>query len=150
MSLKMSLIVNHVSHIFRIQETKDHVIFEMYFTVCSKVIQSYLYIKQKKAGDQLRLASVGSNYIQSSVFFRGSMFSFMHSGPENLKMSRQKNSWNQISQFQEKIFWPKSIFCYFKNGQKSIFGLGKLPEMQFHGEKNYIHLISRGFLPGHF
>ena len=35
-------------------------------------------------------------------------------------------------------------FCFFKNGQKSIFELGKslkLQEMQFH-EKNLIYLIS--------
>ena len=47
----------------------------------------------------------------------------------------QKNSWNQINQFHEKIFWPNSIFCNFKNGQKSIFELGKslkMPKMQFH------------------
>ena len=62
-----------------------------------------------------------------------------------------KNSWNQIIQFHEKfIFWPNSIFCNFKNGQKSIFELGKslkLPEIQFH-EKKKIYLISRVFLPG--
>ena len=42
------------------------------------------------------------------------------------KSQLQKNSWNQIlNQFHEKIFWPKLIFCNFKNGQKSIFELGK-------------------------
>ena len=38
-------------------------------------------------------------------------------------------------QFHEKIFGTKSIFCNFKNGQKSIFELEKslkLPKMQFH------------------
>ena len=37
-----------------------------------------------------------------------------------------------------KLFWPNSIFCNFKNGQKSIFELGKslkLPNMQFHEKK---------------
>ena len=37
-----------------------------------------------------------------------------------------------------KHFWPNSILCNFKNGQKSIFELGKslkLPEMQFHEKK---------------
>ena len=52
-----------------------------------------------------------------------------HSGPENLKKSRPKKLvwWN--------LFWPISIFCNFKNGQKSIFEQGKslkLPKMQFH------------------
>jgi len=28
------------------------------------------------------------------------------------------------------------FFCNFKNGQKSIFELGKLPNMQFHEKKN--------------
>ena len=34
-----------------------------------------------------------------------------------------------------KIFWPKSIFCNFKNGQKSIFELGKSLKMQYHEKK---------------
>ena len=36
------------------------------------------------------------------------------------------------------FFWPNSIFCHFKNGQKSIFELGKnlkMPKMQFHEKK---------------
>ena len=48
------------------------------------------------------------------------------------KSPGQKNLWNQINQFHEKIFWQKSNFCNFKNGQKSIFELGKclkLPKM---------------------
>ena len=32
----------------------------------------------------------------------------------------------QINQFHEKIFWPNSIFCNFKNRQKSIYELGKV------------------------
>ena len=49
------------------------------------------------------------------------------SGPEfkTKVQAKKKNSRNQINQFHEKIFWPKSIFCHFKNGQKSIFELGK-------------------------
>ena len=41
------------------------------------------------------------------------------------------------------FFWPNSIFCNFKNGQKSIFELGKslkLPKMQFH-EKFFFDLF---------
>ena len=49
----------------------------------------------------------------------------LHSGPENLKKSSPKNSWNQINQFHENFFGPNSSFCNFKNGQKSIFELGK-------------------------
>ena len=41
---------------------------------------------------------------------------------------------NKIN-FTKKFFWPNSLFCNFKNDQKSIFELGKLPKMQFH-EKN--------------
>ena len=39
------------------------------------------------------------------------------------------------------MFAPKSIFCNFKNDQKSIFELGKslkLPKMQFHKKKIFI------------
>ena len=48
------------------------------------------------------------------------------------KTPGQKNLWNQINQFHEIFLLPKSIFCIFKNGQKSIFELGKslkLPKM---------------------
>ena len=52
----------------------------------------------------------------------------------------------------QKIIFTNSIFCNFKNGQKSIFELGKnlkLPEMQFHEKKfNVFDLTS--FLPGLF
>ena len=47
------------------------------------------------------------------------------------------------------IFWPNSIFCNFKNGQKSIFELEKslkLPRMQFHEKKNLIFLDFTSFL----
>ena len=56
------------------------------------------------------------------------------------KSPGQKNSWNQINQFHEKMFSPNSIFWNFKYGQKAIFEMGKslkLPEMQFH-EKIYL------------
>ena len=46
-------------------------------------------------------------------------------GQKIKKSPDQKNSWNQINQFQEKYFWPNSVFCNFKNGQKSIFELRK-------------------------
>jgi len=50
----------------------------------------------------------------------------MHCEPENLKKSRPKKpSWNQINQFHEIFFWPNSIFCNFKNGQKLIFEQGE-------------------------
>ena len=45
-----------------------------------------------------------------------------------------------MNQFHGIYFGPNSIFCNFKNGQKSIFELGKslkLPEMQFHEEKKW-------------
>ena len=49
-------------------------------------------------------------------------------GPEKLKKPKQKNSWNQIvDQFHQNILTNAilSISCYFKNGEKSIFELGK-------------------------
>ena len=42
-----------------------------------------------------------------------------------------------------KPFYPNSIFCNFKNGQKSIFELGKSlkqPKMQLH-EKKFLDLF---------
>ena len=42
------------------------------------------------------------------------------------------------------------FFCNFKNGQKSIFELGKLPKMQFHEKKILIYLISRVFCLDYF
>ena len=66
----------------------------------------------------------------------------IHNGTENLKKSKPKNSWNQINQFHEKKFFcPKSIFCNFKNDQKSIFELGNrfLSKMEFH--ENQIDLF---------
>ena len=53
----------------------------------------------------------------------------------NFKKSRPKNLWNQIKSISRIIF-----FCNFKNGQKSIFELGKLPKMQFH-EKKFLDLF---------
>ena len=44
----------------------------------------------------------------------------------------------------------RKISCNFKNDQKCIFELGKLPKMQFHEEKKLIYWISRVFLPGIF
>ena len=48
-----------------------------------------------------------------------------HSGPENLKKSRPKNSWKQINQFHKKIF-----FAIFELGESL-----KLPKIQFHVKK---------------
>ena len=75
-----------------------------------------------------------------------------HSGPENLKKSRPKKLMKSNKSISRFFFGPNFIFCNVKNGQKSIFELGKslkLPEMQFH-EKKLIYLISRVFLPGLF
>ena len=63
------------------------------------------------------------------------LFTYIHSGPEALKKSRPKKLVKSNKSISRKFFWPKSIFCNFKNGQKSIFELGKslkLPKMQFH------------------
>ena len=61
-----------------------------------------------------------------------------HSGPENLKKSRPKKLVKSNKSTSQMFFWTNSIFCNFKNGQKSIFELGKslkLPKMQFHIKK---------------
>ena len=69
------------------------------------------------------------------------------------KVQSRKNSWNHINQFHEKIFGPNSIFCNFKNGQKSIFELGrslKRIKMQFHETKIGYIWFHEIFLPGIF
>ena len=51
------------------------------------------------------------------------------------------------------IFWPNSIFCNFKNGQKSIFELGKKFKTSTNAisrRKILIYLISRVFFPRTF
>ena len=70
------------------------------------------------------------------------------------KKVQAKISWNQILiKFREIFFWPNSIFCSFRNGQKSIFELGKswkVPKMLFH-KKIYLFIyiwLFGIFLPG--
>ena len=56
------------------------------------------------------------------------------SGPENFKKSRPK----KFVKSNKSISRKNSIFYNFKNGQKSIFELGKslkVPKMQFHEKK---------------
>ena len=48
-----------------------------------------------------------------------------HSGPENFKRSRPKKLVKSNKSISRNFFSPNSIFCNFKNGQKSIFELGK-------------------------
>ena len=72
----------------------------------------------------------------------------VHSGPENLKKSRPKKLVKSNKSIPRDFFWPKSIFCDFKNGQKSIFELGKslkLPKMRFYENIFLIYWISRVF-----
>ena len=60
--------------------------------------------------------------------------------------------WKKIN-FTNYFFWPNSSFCNFKNGQKSIFELGKkfkTAKNAISRKKNLIYLISRVFLPGLF
>ena len=55
-----------------------------------------------------------------------------------LVSSAKKSREIKINKFHEILFWPNSIFCNFKNVQKSNFELGKslkLPKMQFHEKK---------------
>ena len=60
-----------------------------------------------------------------------------------LKKSRAKKLVKSNKSISLIFFLPYSTFCYFKNGQKSIFELGKslkLPKLQFH-EKNFFDLF---------
>jgi len=53
----------------------------------------------------------------------------LHSRPENFKKSRRKTCEIKKNHFMNKFFDQIPFFCNFKNGQKSIFELGKLPKM---------------------
>ena len=63
-----------------------------------------------------------------------------HSGPENFKKSRPKILVKSNKSISRGFFWPNSIFCDFKIGQKSAKNQflnlkkvkKKLPKMQFH------------------
>ena len=88
----------------------------------------------------------------------------LHSGPENLKMSRQKNSWNQINQFffvklllevlnffpRSKIdFWPffklqKMDFCQKKIREIDLFDLARFLAWTFFNFSGLLWV----FLPG--
>ena len=68
-----------------------------------------------------------------------------HSRPENLKKSRPKKLVKSNKSISWNFFWPNSIFCNFKNGQISIFELGKslkLPKMQFYEKKDLFDFTS--------
>ena len=86
---------------------------------------------------------------QTIVWFHVMEFRYLirhyliHSGPENLK-----NSWNQIIQFHERIFWPKSIFLQFP-WVKLIFGIFEIAKNGFWSKYFFvklIYLIPRVFL----
>ena len=81
-------------------------------------------------------------------------FFFLHSKGSQYarrlkKVQTKKKSWNQ---FHEILFWPKSIFCNLKNGQKSFFFTGEKFKTAKNAisRKKMIYLISRVFLPGLF
>ena len=62
-------------------------------------------------------------------------FTRFHSGPKIKKSPGQKTHYIK---FTKNFFDQTPILCNFKNGQNSIFELGKslkLPEMQLHGKK---------------
>ena len=67
-------------------------------------------------------------------------FLILHSGPGNLKKSRPKNLVKSNTSISQKKI------CNFKNGQKSIFELGKslkLSKMQFHEKKFAISKMAK-------
>ena len=71
-----------------------------------------------------QLGPVIKEFFASKQYKTGNYFSY-----NKLKKCRAKKS------ISRNFFWQNSIFCNFKNGQKSIFELGKslnLPKMQFH------------------
>ena len=65
--------------------------------------------------------------------------------PENLKKSRPKKLVKSNKSISRNFFWPNSIFCNFKNGQKSIFEVGKKFKIANFMTKKRIYLISQVF-----
>ena len=66
----------------------------------------------------------------------------VHSEPENLTKTRPKKLVKSINQFHN-FFWPNSIFCSFKNGQKSIVALGKsLKRFQVFFGLNFLNFLT--------
>ena len=68
-----------------------------------------------------------------------------HGGPEDLKQSRPKKLEKSNKSISRNFYGPVSIFCNFKNDQKSLCELEKSLKhlkMQFH--ENF-HLISQVF-----
>ena len=59
-----------------------------------------------------------------------------HCGPEKLKKSRHKNSWNQINQF---FSWNciLAVLNFFHSSKIDFWPFLKLQEMKF-GQKNYL------------
>ena len=84
----------------------------------------------------LELLWLGSSWRQGQAESSQNFFRTLDSGPEYLKKSRPKKLVKSNKLISRKNFFcPNSIFWNFKNGQKSIFELGKslkLPKMQFH------------------
>ena len=78
---------------------------------------------------------------------------FLASRPENFKKSKPKKLVKSNKWISQKIFWPKFIFCNFKNGQKSIFELGKslkLNIFHFHFPSNWFIWFHEFFWLGLF
>ena len=93
----------------------------------------------------LQMFIVSQNFQKSAIFFWGwnvcpiprlqrikltflSLFvkkTLSHNSGVDQKIKKssvqKKNSWNQINQFHEILFWPNSIFCNFKNCPKINF-----------------------------
>ena len=76
----------------------------------------------------------------------------MHSGPENLKKYRQKNSWNQISQifFVKLHFWQFWTLSQFKNLFLAIFEIAKKWNLVKKISWNWIIWFHEFFWPGLF
>ena len=69
----------------------------------------------------------------------------VHSGPENLKKSRQKNSWNEIYQknFREIAFLAVLNFSQFKKRFLTIFEIAKNGFGQKKiRENNFIYILT--------
>ena len=69
-------------------------------------------------------------------------------GQKNLKNSRPKKFVKSNKSISQMGFLPKSIFCYFKNVQKSTFELGKSLKLNIFHENQVKKIREIAFLAG--
>ena len=111
------------------------------FSTIIKLPQSFIILIIRE--ESPRLYSCGTLILEFRWCVKYNLSVLYTAGQKIKKSSDQKNLWNQVNQFHEKVFGQIPFFALSKIAL-SIFELGKnlkVPKMQFH-EKNFlIYLI---------